>query len=351
MPTMADRSSTSVVVTPDQRPNSWGFGDGQAIPWEYAPAPEARDIVTLQERYGLFINGRSVAATGGGTFVSIDPVDRAAPGRGRQGHRRGRRQGGAGRTSCPAPVVGPAVRPGACEVPLPDLADPPGARTRVRRARVDGLRQADQGEPGRRRPAGRQPLLVLRRLGRQARLRVPRPGRQAPRRGGPDHPVELPAADAGVEDRPGAGGRQHGRAQARVDHAALRDAVRRRRPAGRPATGHRQHRHRPGRDRDAPRDPPRRRQGGLHRLDRDRQEDRPRRRGLGQGPDARARRQGRQHRVRRRPARPGRRGHRQRHLLQPGRGVLRGVAAAGPGVDRRHARRQAQGPPLDDPRR
>ena len=73
MPTMAERSSTSVVPAPDQRPNSWGFGDGQAIPWDYAPAPEARDIVTLKERYGLFINGRSVPAAGGETFVSIDP--------------------------------------------------------------------------------------------------------------------------------------------------------------------------------------------------------------------------------------------------------------------------------------
>src|SRR5881396_741936 len=69
---MPERTST-IVPAADQRPNSWGFGDGQAIPWEYAPAPEARDIVTLEVRYGLFINGRSVAATGGGTFVSIDP--------------------------------------------------------------------------------------------------------------------------------------------------------------------------------------------------------------------------------------------------------------------------------------
>ena len=40
---------------------------------DYAPAPEARDIVTLKERYGLFIDGRSVAAAGGETFASIDP--------------------------------------------------------------------------------------------------------------------------------------------------------------------------------------------------------------------------------------------------------------------------------------
>ena len=46
------------------------MGDGQAIPWEYAPAPEARDIVTLKERYGLFIGGREVQASDGGTFAS-----------------------------------------------------------------------------------------------------------------------------------------------------------------------------------------------------------------------------------------------------------------------------------------
>ncbi len=54
-------------------PSSWGLGDGQAIPWEYAPAPEARDIVKLKDRYGLFIGGREVEATGGGTFTSVDP--------------------------------------------------------------------------------------------------------------------------------------------------------------------------------------------------------------------------------------------------------------------------------------
>jgi hypothetical protein len=55
-----------------------------------------------------------------------------------------------------------------------------------------------------------------------------------------------------------------------------------------------------------------------------------------------ARWQGRQHRLRRRAAGPGGRGHRQRHLLQPGAGVLRRVAAAGAGVDRRGRGGQAQ---------
>ncbi len=58
---------------PARGPSSWGLGDGQAIPWEYAPAPEARDIVRLRERYGLFIDGREVQAADGATFVSVDP--------------------------------------------------------------------------------------------------------------------------------------------------------------------------------------------------------------------------------------------------------------------------------------
>ena len=57
--------------------------------------------------------------------------------------------------------------------------------------------------------------------------------------------------------------------------------------------------------------------------------------GTRQGADAGARRQGGQHRVRRRRDRPGRRGHRQRHLLQPGPRLLRRLAPAGAGVRRR----------------
>src|SRR4051794_16697368 len=53
---------------------SWGLGDGAAIPWEYAPAPESRDIVSIKERYGLFINGREVQATGGETFPDVNPA-------------------------------------------------------------------------------------------------------------------------------------------------------------------------------------------------------------------------------------------------------------------------------------
>jgi aldehyde dehydrogenase (NAD+) len=41
--------------------------------WDYAPAPEARDLVTLQERYGLFIGGKLVEPRSGEYFPTLDP--------------------------------------------------------------------------------------------------------------------------------------------------------------------------------------------------------------------------------------------------------------------------------------
>ena len=41
--------------------------------WEYAPAPEARDIVQLRERYGLFVGGKEVEPSTGEWFPSISP--------------------------------------------------------------------------------------------------------------------------------------------------------------------------------------------------------------------------------------------------------------------------------------
>ncbi len=71
---VATETDTTIVPVADRNPSSWGLGDGQAIPWDYAPAPEARDIVTIRERYGLFIDGRDVPASDGGTFASVDPA-------------------------------------------------------------------------------------------------------------------------------------------------------------------------------------------------------------------------------------------------------------------------------------
>jgi aldehyde dehydrogenase (NAD+) len=41
--------------------------------WEYAPAPEARDIVELRDRYGLFVGGQEVEPKTGEWFESISP--------------------------------------------------------------------------------------------------------------------------------------------------------------------------------------------------------------------------------------------------------------------------------------
>ncbi len=70
--------------------------------------------------------------------------------------------------------------------------------------------------------------------------------------------------------------------------------------------------------------------------------DRPVHRRHPQAGHPRARRQGGQHRLRRRAARPGGRGHRQRHLLQPGPRLLRRLAAAGAGDRGRRGRGPAQ---------
>jgi aldehyde dehydrogenase (NAD+) len=42
--------------------------------WEYATAPEARDIVGLQDRYGLFIGGQFVEPKSGRYFETINPA-------------------------------------------------------------------------------------------------------------------------------------------------------------------------------------------------------------------------------------------------------------------------------------
>jgi aldehyde dehydrogenase (NAD+) len=41
--------------------------------WDYAPAPEARDLVTLKDRYGLFVGGEFIEPRSGEYFSTIDP--------------------------------------------------------------------------------------------------------------------------------------------------------------------------------------------------------------------------------------------------------------------------------------
>jgi aldehyde dehydrogenase (NAD+) len=42
--------------------------------WDYAPAPESRDIVRIQKRYGLFIGGKFVEPLSGERYTTIDPA-------------------------------------------------------------------------------------------------------------------------------------------------------------------------------------------------------------------------------------------------------------------------------------
>jgi aldehyde dehydrogenase (NAD+) len=42
--------------------------------WDYAPAPEARDIVSIEERYGLFVGGEWVEPRSGEWYTTISPA-------------------------------------------------------------------------------------------------------------------------------------------------------------------------------------------------------------------------------------------------------------------------------------
>src|SRR4051794_10766630 len=42
--------------------------------WTYAPAPESRDVLQLQERYGLFVGGEWVEPRSGESFATISPA-------------------------------------------------------------------------------------------------------------------------------------------------------------------------------------------------------------------------------------------------------------------------------------
>jgi aldehyde dehydrogenase (NAD+) len=78
MPSMASQTETDrrrgLSAANERSVASWGLGDGQAIPWEYAPAPESREIVRIKDRYGLFIGGREVAASDDAVFATVNPA-------------------------------------------------------------------------------------------------------------------------------------------------------------------------------------------------------------------------------------------------------------------------------------
>src|SRR5918996_159872 len=42
--------------------------------WQYAPAPESRDLVDVRSEYGLFIDGEFVEPATGETFKTVNPA-------------------------------------------------------------------------------------------------------------------------------------------------------------------------------------------------------------------------------------------------------------------------------------
>src|SRR3954469_19052504 len=220
---------------------------------------------------------------------------------------------------------------------------------RARRARIARQRQAAEVRALRRRRLDDLAPALLRGLVHQDRRRHAAgldPGDvrlHAPRAGGrrgADHPVELPAADGRVEDRPGAGGRLHDRAQAARADAADGAEARRAGSGSRDPGGRAQRLDRRRLDRRGAGRSSRRGQDRLHRLDGCGTHDRRARRPGTEARDARARRQVAQRDPARR--RPGGRdqGLLYRHLLQLRTGLQRRVAtvrAEGP-VRHRHER-------------
>ncbi len=46
----------------------------RALDWQYAPAPESRDVVSIAPEYGLFIDGQWAPAASGDSFATINPA-------------------------------------------------------------------------------------------------------------------------------------------------------------------------------------------------------------------------------------------------------------------------------------
>ena len=320
-----------------------------AIQTTVYPAPGSADSpVALKPRYENFIGGAWVPPTDGRV-----PRERHARARASRSARwRRRRPPTSSSRSTPrtrprtpgATALDRRARRRAQRDRRRDRGQPRDARGR----RELGERQAGARDARRRHPAGDRPLPLLRRRGprrggpdlrdRRADLRLPLP--RAARRRRADHPVQLPDADGGVEDRARAGRRQlHGVKPASPTPWSILKLLRghrRHRPAGRA-----QRRQRPGRrDRQGARVEQADREDRVHRRDRDRPPDHALRGAEPDPVDDRARRQVAEHLLRgrdggrRRVPRQGDRGPRALRVQQ-GRGLHLPVARADPRVDLR----------------
>ncbi|TMK89953.1 MAG: aldehyde dehydrogenase family protein, partial [Actinobacteria bacterium] len=69
-PTPPARARGGLAVSELERKSA-----GTPVPaeWTYAPAPEARDIVAIDDRYGLYVGGKWLEPRSGETYTTIDP--------------------------------------------------------------------------------------------------------------------------------------------------------------------------------------------------------------------------------------------------------------------------------------
>ena len=146
---------------------------------EYEPSPRDDRPRLAPGRHGLLIGGRLVEPASGHALQDDQPRHRGSPGRGGRGRRRGRRRGRHGGTARLQRVW---AKPSGAERAkyLYRIA-----RVLQERAREFAVLETMDGgkpikeSPRRRPPPCRRPLLLPRRLGRQARLRLPRAAARA----------------------------------------------------------------------------------------------------------------------------------------------------------------------------
>jgi aldehyde dehydrogenase (NAD+) len=67
------KSGSGLARQPGQDKREPELADA-AVPWEYAPAPESRDIVSIAPEYGLFVNGEFRPAASGAAFATVNPA-------------------------------------------------------------------------------------------------------------------------------------------------------------------------------------------------------------------------------------------------------------------------------------
>jgi aldehyde dehydrogenase (NAD+) len=177
--------------------------------WTYAPAPESREVVQLEERYGLYVGGEWLEPRSGESYTTIAPGS---------------------------------------EEPLAAIAhagpeDVDLAVTAARDAFANGWSDLPPSE--RAKYLFRIARILQERSREFAVLESLNGGK--PIKESRDVDVPLAAAHffyyAGWADKPGTGVRQHRRAQARRDDAAHGVALLRRDPPSGAAAGCREHRH------------------------------------------------------------------------------------------------------------